>query len=89
MCLSGEIYDLSERQWELVEEGMRFYRKAADIIKNGATVAHEYTTGGYNDPKGQQLVLREWGNRGLAVYHRFAESAEEPPEIARRVSDCG
>ena len=81
MCLSGEIYDLAERQWELVEEGMRFYRKAADIIKNGTTVVHEYTAGGYNDPKGQQLVLREWGNRGLAVYHRFAESAEEPPRL--------
>jgi len=81
MCLSGEIYDLSERQWQLVEEGMDFYRLASGIIKNGVTVLHRYTPGGYNEPKGQQLVLREWGNRGLAVYHRFADSSDEEPAL--------
>lgn len=81
MCLSGEIYDLSQRQWELVEEGMVFYRLAADIIQNGVTVLHQYTTKGYNEPKGEQLVLRELGNRGLAVYHRFAESSSEEPKL--------
>lgn len=81
MCLSGEIYDLSQRQWELVEEGMAFYRLAADIIQNGVTVLHQYTTKGYNEPKGEQLVLRELENRGLAVYHRFAESSSEEPKL--------
>lgn len=92
MCLSGEIYDLSHRQWELVEEGMAFYRLAADIIQNGTTVLHQYTTKGYNEPKGEQLVLRELENRGLAVYHRFAESSsEEPrlPEGCRIVAEYG
>lgn len=92
MCLSGEIYDLSQRQWELVEEGMAFYRLAADIIQSGVTVLHQYTTKGYNEPKGEQLVLREMGNRGLAVYHRFAEStSEEPklPEGCRIVAEYG
>lgn len=81
MCLSGEIYDLSPRQWELVEEGMAFYRLAADIIRDGITVLHQYTAKGYNEPKGEQLVLRELGNRGLAVYHRFEDSSTEPPGL--------
>lgn len=81
MCLSGEIYDLSPRQWELVEEGMAFYRLAADIIRDGATVLHQYTAKAYNEPKGEQLVLRELGNRGLAVYHRFEDSSAEPPKL--------
>ncbi len=92
MCLSGEIYDLSDRQWELVEEGMAFYRLAADIIRDGVTVLHQYTAKGYNEPKGEQLVLRELGNRGLAVYHRFeASSCGEPklPEGCRIMAEYG
>lgn len=92
MCLSGEIYDLSPRQWELVEEGMAFYRLAADIIRDGVTVLHQYSTKGYNEPKGEQLVLRELGNRGLAVYHRFEDSsAGEPrlPEGCRILAEYG
>lgn len=81
MCLSGEIYDLSPRQWELVEEGMAFYRLAADIIREGVTVLHQYTAKGYNEPRGEQLVLRELGNRGLAVYHRFEDSSSEEPKL--------
>ena len=74
MCLSGDIYDLSEEQWKLVMEGMNFYKKAAEIIKNGHTVLQEYTTKSYNAPQGSQLVLREWGKKGLAVFHRFENS---------------
>jgi len=81
MCLSGEIYDLSPGQWKLVEDGMAFYRLAADIIRDGVTMLHQYTAKGYNEPKGEQLVLRELGNRGLAVYHRFEDSSAEPPEL--------
>ena len=74
MCLSGDIYELSEAQWEIVEEGMEFYRKASDIIQNGRTILQQYSTASYNDPTGEQIVLREWGMRGLAIVHRFADS---------------
>lgn len=74
MCLSGDIYELSEAQWKIVEEGMEFYRKASDIIQNGRTILQQYSTASYNDPTGEQIVLREWGMRGLAIVHRFADS---------------
>lgn len=76
MCLSGDIYSLSEKQWEIVERGIVFYRQAADIIEKGVTVLHHYTTAGYNKPQGEQLVLREWGKRGLATLHRFENSGQ-------------
>ena len=76
MCLSGDIHDLSEEQWKLVSEGIEFYKKAADIIKNGCTILQEYTTNSYNNPQGSQLVLREWKNMGLAVFHRFDNSED-------------
>ena len=81
MCLSGEIYDLSDEQWAKVEEGMEFYRKAADIIKNGNTIEHDYLNTTYHDPAGQQLVVREWQGRRLAVLHRFADSVRVEPDF--------
>lgn len=76
MCLSGDIYSLSEHQWKLVEEGMEFYRQASGIIENGTTILHEYSTESYNEPTGSQLVIREWKGRKLALLHRFGKSEE-------------
>lgn len=80
MCLSGDIYDLSEEQWKIVDEGIEFYRRAADIIKYGITVRQECTAMSYNSPVGHQLVLREYNGLGLAVLHRF-ENSDVPDKI--------
>ena len=58
MCLSGDIYDLSDEQWGFVEEGINFYRKCADVIKNGTTVCIDASDTTYNEPKGRQLLIR-------------------------------
>lgn len=81
MCLSGDIHNLSDHQWQVVQEAMAFYGKAADIIRDGVTVLHQVSTPGYNEPQGEQLVLRELGNRGLAVYHRFQNSQDGMPNL--------
>ena len=81
MCLSGDIHNLSDHQWQVVEEAISFYRKAADIIRDGVTVLHQVNTPGYNQPQGEQLVLRELDKRGLAVYHRFENSREGMPPL--------
>lgn len=81
MCLSGDIYDLSDEQWRLVEEGMAFYRKAADIIKYGTTVYRSCSTASYNHPQGEQVLIREWKNRGLAILHRFENSEDIRPDF--------
>lgn len=74
MCLSGDIYDLSEHQWALVDKGMEFYRKAADIIKDGKTILCENTAKSYNRPTGSQLLVCRLGTRSLAILHRFEGS---------------
>lgn len=76
MCLSGDIYNLSEHQWDLVQGGMEFYKSVSHIIKSGETILCEYTTTSYNNPTGSQLVIRRLGNEYLAIYHRFADSKE-------------
>jgi alpha-galactosidase len=74
MGLSGDVYDLNDHQWELLDEGMAFYHKAADIIKNGKTTHLVADTESYNDPTGAQLVIREHEGKTLIVYHRFRDS---------------
>ena len=74
MCLSGDIYNMSEHQWELIEDGIAFYRQVSDIIRDGRTVLIDTNADSYNTPCGQQLVIRELGHRGMLIFHRFEHS---------------
>lgn len=74
MGLSGDIYDLDDEQWELLDRAILFYRKAAPIIKNGSTDRIINNVGSYNSPKGSQLVTRCFEDKILYVYHRFEDS---------------
>lgn len=73
MGLSGDIYDLSEHQWKLVDEGIAFYREAADIIQKGRTVILDVQGSGRLHPTGSQFCVRRFENRYLAVLHRFED----------------
>ena len=80
MCLSGDIYNLSQEQWDLVNEGMQFYVNCADVIQFGKTILHVYEETGYNKPQGQQLLIREWNGKKLAILHRFEHSRKLEPQ---------
>lgn len=71
---SGDIYDLTDHQWELIDEGMAFYNSVSDIIRDGHTTHIITDADSYNEPEGGQLVIRENGTKTLVVYHRFANS---------------
>lgn len=77
LCFSGEIYSLSDHQWKIVDDGMDFYRKAADIIKDGKTTYLRQDTESYNNPTGNQLFIREKDDLKMAVLHRFENSLNE------------
>ena len=74
MGLSGDIYDLSDHQWELVDDAIAFYKKATPVIRDGKTTYIGNNIRSYNEPEGQQLVIREFEDRILLVYHRFGRS---------------
>ena len=70
-------------QWQLVDEAIAFYKKAAKIIKNGKTILNKNVVKSYNKPEGGQLVIRELKKdeeadgvqeKRLVVYHRFEDS---------------
>lgn len=79
MCLSGDIYDLSPEQWEIVDEAIRFYRKVSLIIQDGETIRHGPKVPSYRHPKGWQAIERtsQDGREKLVVVHVFDESLTE------------
>ena len=74
MGLSGDIYDISPHGWQLIEEGMAFYKKISAIIKYGKVTCIKTDCESYNEPKGGQLVIKEFENNRLYIYHRFSDS---------------
>jgi alpha-galactosidase len=81
LCLSGEIDELDENQWALVQEIIRFYRRVAPIIKNGRSRLYRHIGLSWQHPQGAQAVLRTSTdtNQALLVVHSFAKPL--PTEI--------
>lgn len=78
MCLSGDVTKLTDEQWELIDRGIAFYKKAAPIIKEGYSRLYGPKVLSWRHPKGWQCLLRtegsvEHGEKDgmLAVFHTF------------------
>lgn len=80
LCLSGEIFDLPNDKWQMVLNGISFYDKIKDIIKNGTTTTIDCTAADYYNPAGYQVVMRELGNQALLIVHTFEGGANPPVE---------
>lgn len=79
MCLSGDIRELADWQWDIVDEAIRCYKHCAPVIKNGRNYRQGPRVTSYNKPAGWQAVYRadETGQKLLVVFHSYADCAEE------------
>lgn len=75
MCLSGDIYDIRDEQWEIVQKAIDFYKVCAPVIKEGRNYRMGPHVKSYNHLKGWQAVCRKSAdsNRMLVVLHTFEE----------------
>jgi alpha-galactosidase len=75
LCFSGEIDDLDEKQWALLQEIIYFYNLVAPIIKNGRSRLYQNIGLSWQYPQGAQAVLRTSINNreALLVVHTFAK----------------
>ena len=80
LCLSGEIFDLTDAHWDLVLSGIEFYNRIKDIIKYGSTTVIDSTVNDYYAPAGYQAVLRTHENDALLIIHTFENGADPPIE---------
>ena len=81
LCVSGDVADLNDHQWSLVDEAVRFYGLCAPVIRSGFSRKMTPEIADMNHPTGDQVILRE-GTDGadgalMAVVHRFRESEGE------------
>ena len=80
LCLSGEIFDLADDKWQQALKAIEFYKNVSHIIKNGFTSVIKTNVKDYLNPKGWQIVLREFGNEALLIVHTFENGANPPVE---------
>ena len=75
MCISGDVWRLSEEQWKVIDDGIAFYKKIASIIKKGHTTRYGTEISSYRHPKGWQGILRTGENgKAFALFHGFLEA---------------
>ncbi len=72
ICLSGDIGQLSEEQWETVGKAIRFYGQAEHVLRCGTTRVYREGNNLIRHPEGMQVVVRQNGEEMLVVFHGFA-----------------
>ena len=80
LCISGEIFDLPEENWQIALGSIKFYDEIKHIIKDGFTSVIECNVEDYNDPEGYQIVLRQTENEAILIVHTFKNGANPPVE---------
>lgn len=85
MCLSGDVTELSDAQWQMIDRGIAFYRKAAPVIKHGYSMRFGPEVVNYRHPTGWQCLLRlgtgDAERQAMAVFHTFNGDHDQPMEI--------
>lgn len=77
MCISGDVTQLNDAQWELIDGGIAFYKRIAPIIKKGITHFYGSGIGSYRHLKGWQGILRvSQGQGALALFHIFTREQD-------------
>ncbi|MBP1990835.1 alpha-galactosidase [Paenibacillus eucommiae] len=83
VCLTGEIYDLDKEQWNVVDEGINFYRRISAIIKEGLSYRYGPVINSYRHPEGWQAMLRVRSDQleALVVFHTFGGHLPEQIDV--------
>ena len=74
MCFSGDVTELSAKQWKAIEDGMAFYKKAAPAIRDGYSYIYSHKGSSDRHLTGWQAVIRVQSEEGK-LYEGKHESA--------------
>lgn len=82
MCISGDVTNLSQGQWDAIDEGIAFYRRIASVIKEGVSFRYGPKIKSIRNPKGWQGMVRmRRGTDAYVVIHTFDGELPEVIEI--------
>ena len=78
LCLSGDVYDLSDAQWKQAEEGISFYKEIRPIVQRGVSYFYGERSESMRHPEGWQAVCRRGENgETLVTVHTFGGELPE------------
>ncbi len=82
LCISGDVFDLSDEQWKATDEGTAFYKKVSPIIANGVTRMYGPFQTSNRALKDYQVSVRYGDDgRALAIVHTFEHDGPQEIEI--------
>ncbi|MDE7312938.1 MAG: alpha-galactosidase [Eubacterium sp.] len=82
MCISGDVTQLSQEQWRMIDAGMEFYKKIAPMIRDGQSYHYGTQIKSTRHPKGWQALLRIGANgKAYIVIHLFEGDLPEQIRI--------
>lgn len=79
LCFSGNVSELNEEQWKVIDEGIKFYKSVAQIIDRGITKRFGSYILSYKEPEGYQAIVRKstTTEEVLMVVHTFKNSPQK------------
>ncbi len=82
LCISGDVFDLSEEQWEVARAGVAFYKKASPVIADGITRRFGPFQVSNRALKDYQASVRYGkGGSALAIVHSFEHDGTQRIDI--------
>lgn len=89
MCLSGDVTELTAEQWDAIDSGIAFYKKAVPVIRQGKTRRFGTKIKSERHPEGYQAILRANSEYALCVIHTFENAPDKikVPVGSRAVTD--
>ena len=86
MCISGDVWQLNENQWAVIDKGIEFYKEIAAVIKNGQSWRYGPEVKSIRHPEGWQAIIRFGDNKkAYVVIHTFLKNV--PQQISLRLPD--
>ncbi len=86
MCLSGDVTELTDAQWKVIDDGIAFYKAIAPIIRDGFTYRYGSHITSERLPLGWQGVVRLGKNgEAFVVVHTF--NGELPEEMSIKLPE--
>ena len=83
LCISGDVTELSDKQWDMIDRGMDFYKRIVPVIRDGQSYIHGNRIESMRHPCGWQGVVRVGRqNKAYVVIHTFEEGFPEWIEIS-------
>lgn len=84
MCISGNVFELSDEQMDWMHRSMAFYQKAAPTLKHGRSVVRDSGIANRRHTQGWQYVsrVRDDGAQALVTAHVFDITAPQTLTVA-------